>query len=342
MANFAPSFRIGERAVGGGAPVLVIAEAGVAHFGDPDKADALVDLAADAGADVFKTQAFVTDSLVSSRLAEWRDRLRPKEVGFEFLRRMKDRCDRRAIQFMCTAHDEKALIWVDDLDVPAYKIGSGERGNTPYFRQIAKRGKPIILSTGMYREEDIVEALETFTDARCRKLAVLHCTTSYPTPADQVNLRAMDRIREMFPGPVGYSDHTEGGEAVLAAVARGADIVEKHITLDFDVPNAQDWKVSASPDDLPNLVRHMRDVEALLGEGKLEVQECEGPALDWALKSLVAARDLPVGAVLVHDMVDAKRPGGGLAPSELESVLGRRLKEALDADQPITWDSLAP
>ena len=342
MVDYETSITIGERAVGGGAPVLVIAEAGVAHFGDPDKADALVDLAADAGADVFKTQAFVTDNLVSSRLAEWRDRLRPKEVSFAFLRHMKDRCDSRGILFMCTAHDEKALAWVDDLDVPAYKIGSGERGNTPYLREIAKRGKPVILSTGMYREEDIGEALETFADVGCRELAILHCITSYPAPFDQVNLRAMERIRKIFPGPVGYSDHTEGGHAVLAAVARGADVVEKHIALDFDVPNAQDWKVSAGPDDLPDLIRRLREVEAMLGEGRIEVQDCEWPALDWALKSLVATRDLPAGTVLGSDMVTAKRPGGGLAPSELESVLGRRLKEALDTDQPITRDSLAP
>jgi N-acetylneuraminate synthase/N,N'-diacetyllegionaminate synthase len=312
----------------------------VAHFGDPDKADTLVDLAADAGADVFKTQAFVTDTLVSSHLEEWRDRLRPKEVSLEFLRRMKDRCDGRGIVFMCTAHDEKALEWVDDLDVPAYKIGSGERGNTPYLREIAKRGKPVILSTGMYGEEDIGVALGAFADAGCRELAILHCITSYPTPFDQVNLRAMERIREIFPGPVGYSDHTKGGHAALAAVALGADVIEKHIALDFDVPNAQDWKVSAGPDDLSDLIRRLREVEAMLGEGRIKVQDCERPALNWALKSLVATRDLPAGTVLEPDMVAAKRPGGGLPPSDMDSILGRRLTFAVSADQAITKDGL--
>jgi N,N'-diacetyllegionaminate synthase len=341
LTRFDHTFEISGRPVGGDAPVLFIAEAGVAHFGDPEKADALVDMAAAAGADVFKTQAFQTDRLVSARAPEWRDRLRPKEVGFFFLERMKDRCEKRNLIFMCSAHNEGALDWVRELDVPAFKIGSGERGNLPYLAATARLGKPLILSTGMYREADVSEALTAISNAGCRHLALLHCVTSYPTPRDQVNLRAMEALKAIFPGPVGWSDHTEGGHVLLAAVAMGAKIVEKHITLDFDVPNAQDWKVSAGPDDLRGLIQSVRDVEAALGKPVLEVQDCEAPALEWALKSLVAARDLEEGTALSREMIEIKRPGGGLPPTEFDTIVGRTLRRRIRAEHFIELDDLA-
>lgn len=339
---FKSRFTIAGRPVGGGAPVLVIAEAGVNHFGDLGKARALVELAADGGADVFKTQAFSTDRLVAASLPEWRERLRSKEVGFDFLAAMKRYCDDRGLAFMCTAHDDSVLPWLDDLDVPAFKVGSGERDNLPYFQAIAERGKPVVLSTGMYRPADVARALETFARAGCTELALLHCVTSYPTPYDQVNLRAMDALREMFAGPVGYSDHTDGHHAVLAAVARGAEVIEKHITLDFDVPNAQDWKVSAGPDDFADLVRQVREVTASLGRGGKVVQACEEAAEGWAVKSLVAERDLAAGTVLAADMLVAKRSGSGLSPAHLDDVVGRTLGADLAADEPLAWDRLAP
>lgn len=340
-AGFKPSFEIGGRWVGGDAQVLIIAEAGINHFGDLGKALALVDLAAEAGADVCKTQTFSTDHLVASTLPEWRARLRPKEVGLDFLARMKARCEERGILFLCTPHDETALCWLDELDVAGFKVGSGERGNLPYFRAIASRGKPVILSTGMYREADVVQALDCFAEAGCTKLALLHCVSSYPTPYGEVNLRAMDALRALFPGPVGYSDHTDGHHAVLAAVARGAAIVEKHITLDFDVPDAQDWKVSAGPDDLADLVRRIREVQSALGDGIKAPQRCETAAEKWALKSLVAARDLAIGTVLKPDMIVAKRAGYGLSPARLGEIVGRKLTREVATDKPFAWDHFA-
>jgi N,N'-diacetyllegionaminate synthase len=338
---FNPSFTLAGRPVGAGAPVFIIAEGGVNHFGDPAKALALVDLAAAAGADAFKTQVFATDRLVSRRLTGWRERLRPKEVTFDFLGRMKERCDQQGIIFLCTAHEESTLPWLDALQVPAFKIGSGERGNSAYFQEIAQRGKPVILSTGMCDLGMVQATLNIFAEAGCRDLALLHCVTSYPTPYGEVNLRAMQALQEVFPGPVGYSDHTDGHHAVLAAVALGAAIVEKHITLDFNVPDAQDWKVSAGPEDFPVLVRHLREVEAALGSGVKAVQPCETAALTWALKSLVAVRDLPAGTVLEAPMLTAKRAGSGLAPGLLPRVLGRRLSRDLGEDQPLEWEHLA-
>jgi N,N'-diacetyllegionaminate synthase len=340
--RFRSSFKIAGRSVGEGSPVLIIAEAGVSHFGDPGKARALVELAAEARADVFKTQAFSTKRLISAHMPEWRDRLSSKEVDFDFIAAMKQRCDEHGLIFLCTAHDESVLPWLDELGVPAFKVGSGERGNVDFFRILGERGKPVILSTGMYRIGDVHEALEAFDTAGCRELAVLHCVTSYPTPMDQVNLKAMDALREIFAGPVGYSDHTQGSLAVMAAVARGAQIIEKHITLDFDVPNAQDWKVSCGPHDFHDFVLKVRDVERALGTAEKRPQPCETGATEWALKSLVATRELPQGTILEAGMLVAKRPGGGLPPNRYQEVIGRRLKRRLQQDEALLEADLEP
>lgn len=331
---------IGGRKVGPGEPCLFIAEAGLSHFGDMRKAIALVDLAAEAGADVFKTQAFHVGALVSERLLEWQERLRPKEVSLDFLARVKERCDDRGILFMFTAHDETVLPWLDELDVPAFKIGSGERGNLGFLQEHARRKKPIILSTGMYTMTDVRAAVDTISKAGGEELALLHCVTSYPTPYTQLNLRTIEQLRSLFPGPVGYSDHTDGHHGVLGAVALGADIVEKHISLDFNVPNAQDWKVAAGPHDLADLVRHVREMESALGGDGLRVQDCETAALEWALKSLVTTRQVAKGEVLTEKDLLAQRSGGGISPSQLEPLLGRSTIRPIAAGEPITWDDV--
>jgi sialic acid synthase SpsE len=333
-------FEIGGKMVGGAAPCLFIAEAGVSHFGDPELALRLVDLAADAGADVFKTQFFDVEQLFAAQASEWRDRLRPRNLTFEQARAVKDRCDRKGIMFMSTAHDPSRIPWLVELDVPAVKVGSGERGNGGFLRQLAGLGRPMILSTGMYGDGDLTDAVDACAAGGCDRLALLHCVTSYPTPATDVNLRAMDRMRAVFPGPVGYSDHTEDHLAVLAAVARGAKIVEKHITILRNVPNAQDWKVSAGPEDLPKLVADVRRLEVMLGHGRKEPAPSEEQARVWALKSLVAARDLAAGTVLAETDILAKRPGTGIPPTRLADVIGRRLERPLAADEPLPLELL--
>lgn len=338
--SFSKDITIADRQVGPLHPTLVIAEAGVAHFGDVQKALDLVDMSAEAGADVFKTQAFHTDQLVSARLPEWRDRLRPKEVDFDFISRMKERCDERGIMFMCTPHEASVLPWLEQWQVPAIKIGSGERGNTPFFRQIAALGKPVILSTGMYAKEHVDQAVKAFSEAGQKELAVLHCVTSYPAPASDINLSAMQDLRKGFDGPVGYSDHTEGHHMCLAAVAMGADIIEKHITLDFNVPNAQDWKVSCGPHDFADFVKNIREVEAARGTGEKRPRKCEEPAFVWALKSLVAVQNLPVGHVITKADLDAKRPGDGISPSQVDEVIGKTLLQPVEKDQLIEWDAI--
>lgn len=334
------TFEIAGRPVGSSGQVFFIAEAGVSHFGDLDMAFQLVDLAAEAGADAFKTQFFDVEALFAKSAPEWRERLRPRNLTFEQARAVKDRCDRRGILFMSTAHDETRIRWLADLDVPAIKVGSGERNNVGFLRRLAQLGKPMIVSTGMYGESDVLEAVDACVSAGCRQLALLHCVTSYPAPAEQINLKAMDRMRELVGCPIGYSDHTEDGLAVVAAAARGADVIEKHITILRNVPNAQDWKVSAGPSDLSKLISDIRRVRLLLGSGRKEAAACEAQGQSWALKALVAARDLPAGHVIGEADTVAKRPSNGIPPNRLQDVIGKRLRAPLSADDPLPPDLL--
>jgi len=235
--------------------VFIVAEAGVNHFGSLEKAKHLVDLAVQSGADALKIQVFQTDRLISSQSEEWFERFRRKELTHNEIRKVRNYCQSRGILFFATGHEETSVDFLASLDVPVFKIGSGEVNNWAFLKYIAKKGKPIILSTGMYMLEEVGQALESILQSGNRDVIVLHCVSSYPTPVQEVNLRAMDTLRREFKILVGYSDHTIGYEIPLAAVAMGACVIEKHITLDRNVPNAHDWIVSCGPDDFPLMIQ---------------------------------------------------------------------------------------
>jgi N,N'-diacetyllegionaminate synthase len=333
--TFHSAFEIGGKRIGSGAPAFFIAEAGVSHFGDIKLARDLVDLAAEAGADAFKTQFFDVDALIAKGGSDWRARLRPRNLTFDEAIEIKERCDGKGLLFMSTAHDPSRIEWLRRLDVPAVKVGSGERNNPDFLTALARLGKPMIVSTGMYSESDVGEALDACNRGGCNAVALLHCVTSYPAPDSDINLRAMDQLRNMFPGPVGYSDHTEDFIAIYAAVACGASVIEKHITILRDVPNAHDWKVSAGPENLKQLIGDIRRIEAMMGHGRKEPAPSELAGIAWATKSLVAARDLPAGHVLVVDDLVAKRLGQGVSPNHIDEMIGKRLAHALAAEDPV-------
>jgi N-acetylneuraminate synthase/N,N'-diacetyllegionaminate synthase len=340
MHNFEQSFDIAGRGVGAGHPVYVIAEAGVAHFGNEEKAYRLVDLAAEAGADAVKFQIFDVDALISQELPEWRERLASRQLPYEAFARIQDYCRGKGITFFATAHDEPSLDFLTSLGVSVYKVGSGEVGNWPFLRRIARLGRPLIFSTGMYRQAQIGEALQVVAESGNTRVAVLHCVTRYPTPPEEVSLGNIGLIRERFKVITGYSDHTRGFHFPLAAVVLGAHIIEKHITLDFDVPNAQDWKVSCGPHDLGEFIRQLREIEAGMGARESGPTAGEQESLQWAGKSLVPVRDIPAGTRLKIENLAGKRPGTGISPARIEEVAGRVARTDLIRDQVIQWENL--
>ncbi len=338
--QFSHKFQVGERFIGSEQPVFIIAEAGVAHFGSLDKAYALVDMAADAKSDAIKFQVFQTDKLVSSESPEWAERLKSRELPFEAFQKISAYCREKGIMFFATAHDDPSLEFLCKLDVPLFKIGSGEVSNWAYIERVANLGKPVILSTGMYSMEQMDHALNIFKKADNPNIAVLHCVTQYPTPPMDVNLRLINTIRKRYNVIAGYSDHTRGFHLPLAAVALGARVIEKHITLDFNVPNAQDWKVSCGHDDLSLMISQIHDIEKGLGNGVKCASEGEKTSLIWARKSLVAARQINAGEILSQECIAIKRPGTGIAPDQLGEVIGKKAKSDIEKDHIIKRENL--
>ncbi len=345
-------FIVGDRRVGDGAPVFIVAEAGVNHNGDPALARRLVDVAAEAGADAVKFQTFRSEALVSRsapKAAYQREAADRDESQAEMLARLEltldqhaelqEHCAKRGILFFSSPFDERSADVLDTLGVRLFKLPSGEITNLPFLRHVAAKGKPIILSTGMSTLAEVAEAVAQIRAAGDPLLALLHCVSAYPAPASEMNLRAMDTLRERFGCPVGLSDHTLGIEVAVAAVARGAAIVEKHLTLDKRLPGP-DHRASLDPGEMAALVRAIRTVEAALGDGEKRPMPSEDDTRRVARKSLVAARPIRAGERLTADLIAIKRPGTGISPADLPRVLGRTVRRNLAADEVLDWMAL--
>ncbi|HEU4369326.1 MAG TPA: N-acetylneuraminate synthase [Methylomirabilota bacterium] len=348
-----PPFVVRGRVLGEG-PAFVVAEAGVNHNGDLELARRLVDAAAEAGADAVKFQTFRTDALVSGAAPKARYQVETTggdesqramltrlELGPEAHAVLRDHAAARGIVFFSTPFDEASADLLDRLGVELLKVPSGEATNVPLLRHLAAKGRPIILSTGMCTLDEVATAVATLREAGDPPLAILHCVSAYPAPAEDTNLRAMDTLRARFGCPVGLSDHSLGLEIPLAAVARGAAVLEKHLTLDRALAGP-DHRASLEPADFAALVRGVRAVEAALGDGDKRPMPSELDTRAVARRSLVAARALPPGHRLGREDVAVKRPGTGIPPGELERVLGRRLARAVGADELLDWSMLGP
>ena len=333
---------------------VVIAEVGVNHNGDPRLARRMIDVAREAGADVVKFQAFKADKEISryAPKAAYQEAntgaegnqlelARALELDAETLRSLKNYCAEVGMPFLCTAFDfDSADLLCDDLKVSAIKIGSAEVTNIPLLEHIGAKRVGVILSTGASTLAETATAVAALRNAGCPELVLLHCVSSYPAPVEQVNLRAMHTLRREFGVPVGFSDHTPGIEAAIAAAALGACAVEKHFTTDRNLPGP-DHLASVEPHELKALVAGVRAANRALGNGVKAPVPCELPNLPLIRKSLVATRDLPAGTALARDMIEVKRPQGGIEPSELRKLLGRRLNKAVPEDMPIKWDDIA-
>ena len=328
---------------------LIIAEAGVNHNGDLEMARRLVDAAAAAGADYVKFQTFRAERLVtrSAVQAEYQTRNTGlSESQFEMLRRLEldeamhdaliASCREREIGFFSTAFDVESLDYLMGLGMALVKIPSGEITNLPYLRRAGSVGVPVILSTGMATLGEIEAALDVLQAAGTPRasITVLHCSTEYPTPMAEVNLRAMLTIRDAFGVAVGYSDHTEGIEIATAAVAMGASVIEKHFTLDRDLPGP-DHKASLEPGELAAMVAAIRNVERAFGDGIKRPCPSEMKNRPIARKSLVAARAIRAGEVFCADNLAVKRPGIGISPMCMDAVIGCIARRDFAADEVI-------
>ena len=331
-------FKIGGRLVGKDEPCFIIAEAGVSHFGSFQKAIKLVDMAKEGGADAVKFQIFNVDKLIAGKDSKWKDRLAPRALPYSDFKKLSDYCNTKGIIFFATAHDESSLEYLTKLNPPVYKIGSGEYKNHTFLKKIACLGKPVIFSTGMHSMQDVEDAVSSMASTGNKDISVLQCVTEYPTSPEDVNLRVMDVYRRKFGDAVGFSDHTKGYHIPLAAAARGAKVIEKHITLEYDIPNAQDWKVSCGPENFVHFVSQVRDIEKALGSSLKQASAAELVNVKWARKSIVTRHDLSVGDTIYETDLDIKRPGDGIAPTELDKVIGKKLARAKKKDQLLAWE----
>lgn len=335
--------KVDKRVIGPGSPCFVIAEAGVNHNGDLEIAKQLVDVAVAAGADAVKFQTFKAEKVVSSAApkadyqlqttAEDESQyamLKNLELSFEAHQVLKTYCQDRDILFMSTPFDEDSADFLESLGVPVYKIPSGEITNQPLIEHIARKNKPIILSTGMSNLTEVSQAVDWVKGTGNDQLVLLHCVSNYPADPADVNLRAMEVMASAFQTPVGYSDHTPGIEVALAAVALGASVIEKHFTLDREMAGP-DHRASLEPDQLAAMVSGIRTVESALGHGCKEPAPSEANTASVARRSLVAAADLKAGTILQEGHIDIRRPGTGLPPAMRTFIAGLRLNQDVPA-----------
>jgi len=336
---------IGSRKIGPGEPCFVIAEAGINHNGDPTLAAELLDAAAAAGADAFKIQthfpehemlrggataAYVGESLF--------DLLTRTALSREAHVELRDRAAKKGIVFLSTPFSREAADFLESIGVPAFKTGSGELTNLPLQQHIARKHRPMIISTGMSTPEEIDRTVQTVR-AEGTPFALMHCTSTYPTPYEHVELGCINWLHDLYGVPVGFSDHTLGGYMALAAVASGAALFEKHFTTSRSLPGP-DQQGSMEPRELEDVVRGIRAIERARGATK-KIQPGEQDVRNMAHHSVVSIRDIAAGATIAAGDVWAKRPGTGIPARQLGEVVGRKTNHAIAKDRLITWDDLA-
>ncbi len=323
--------------------VIIIAEAGVNHNGDVNLAKELIDIAAIAGVDFVKFQTWITEDIVdiSAQKAQYQidndgsgtsqfEMLKKLELTFEDFKELKRYSESKNVQFLSTPDDYKSLDFLaDELDLPILKIGSGEVTNIPFLRRFGQKKKPIILSTGMSSIGEVEKAYYTLLDAGAPSVTILHCTSNYPAPLDSVNLKAMNTLATVFNTEVGYSDHTEGIEVSVAAVALGAKVIEKHYTIDKTLPGP-DHKASLDPTELKSLVHQIRNVElAISGNGIKLLHESEVETKKIVQKGIYLDRDIKKGDVITDNHLIMKRPVSFLSASDYDFIVGRKINEDL-------------
>ena len=330
---------------------FIIAEAGVNHNGDIDIAKQLVDKAYEAGADAIKFQTFKSENLVTEHApkAEYQKETTGDGSQFAMLKKLelsiedhiilKKYCEEKGIMFISTPFDFESVDLLEKIDVPLYKVSSGDLTNLPLLNYIANKNKPIILSTGMANLGEVEEAINTIYETGNNKLILLHCTSNYPTAYEDVNLRAMLTMQEAFKLPVGYSDHTIGIEVPIAAVTLGAKVIEKHFTLDRKM-EGPDHRASLEPYELKMMVNSIRNIEIAMGDGIKRCNKSEEKSKFVSRKSIVAKHDIKKGQVITQDLIVYKRPASGLPPKFVKYILGKKARAEIRKDEVIDFEKV--
>lgn len=348
----AMNIRIGERTIGDGAPCFIIAEAGSNHNGRLEQALRLIEVAAEAGADAVKFQLFRADRLypkgagASDYLKIDRsiyDIIEEMEMPYDWLPRLAGYCRQKQILFLCSVFDEESVDRLDPF-VPAHKVASYEMTHLPLVQAIARKGKPVFVSTGTANFEEVGETVQAFRETGNESLALMQCTGAYPAPLDALNLRALVQLKSAFHVPAGLSDHSrDPWVAPMAAAALGANLLEKHFTLSNRLPGP-DHAFAVEPEELRQMIQKVREVEQALGTGEKRVQEAEQEMRRFARRSIYAVKNIQAGETLTKENMAVLRSGKlseGLPPKEYPSVMGRRARRAIRTDSPILLDDLA-
>ena len=344
---------IGKRKIGRSEPVFLIAEAGVNHNGDVKLAHKLIDAAAKAGADAIKFQSFITEDIVTPEAEKARYQvettgqngrqfamLKSLELSKDQQKELKSHCDEAGIFYLCTPYEERSADLLEEISVPAYKIASTDTTNIPFLRYIAKKGIPVLLSTGMSFLGEVEEAInELKLHGLDGKIVILQCTSEYPAPVNETNLRAMKTMERAFGCPVGFSDHTQGIGASPWAVAAGACVLEKHFTLDRNM-EGPDHQASIEPKELTKLIRTIRDVEAALGDGIKRPMPSELPNKTRMQKCLVATRSIPANEIIQEADLTCKRSGNGLPPKWFDRVIGKKAAKGIQKEETLELSSI--
>lgn len=333
--------------------VFIIAEAGVNHNGKMELAYKLVDAAKEAGVDAVKFQIFKSEKLISksTKMADYQkenlkenisqlDMVKKLELSYEDFIKINEYCKEKEIMFMATPFDNDSLDFlVDTLKVDILKIGSGDLNNYPFLEKVALKNKEIILSTGMSNLSDIEGALDFISQYTDKEVKVLHCTTNYPCPMDEVNLKAMNTIKDAFQVAVGYSDHTLGIEVPIAAVALGAEIIEKHFTLDKTM-EGPDHVASLEPNELKEMTRTIRNIEKALGSGIKKPNKSEVKIQSIVKRKIVLAKDVEINHILTENDLEYKRCENGIESKYYKNIIGKKVKRKIDADSPLMWEDI--
>jgi len=343
--------KILNKVIGLGKPCFIIAEAGVNHDGEFRLAKKMVDAAKKAGADAVKFQIFSAErvAIKTAEKAAYQKKSTGRGSQYNMLKKLEltkgefsklaAYARRKNIIFLASAFDKESVDLLDKLKVPTFKVPSGEITNFPLLKQIARKGKPIILSTGMSTLGEISEALEVIRREGAEDVILLHCVSNYPARIEDINLKAMDTLKHAFGLLVGLSDHTLGITVPIAAAALGAVVIEKHFTLDRKLPGP-DHKASLEPDEFKEMVACVRKVEKALGDGIKRSTKSEEAIKKAVRKSTVARVNIPKGTVIAGEMLDFKRPGTGLEPRYLKKVIGKKAKKDMKPDELITFEKL--